>query len=141
MTAPCSSYVPRARFGFRKPPLTCGNVVGDTGIEPVRRVASDTEAAARMCPLSCKNVTLYRVHWRSHGCTVVDKGDGKREAKGNDHDRHKMPVLRPWWLPGRVRRRSTALRPRGLLAERYQVADPGGPAGTATDGLARSVPV
>jgi hypothetical protein len=35
LAAPCSSYVPRLRSGFRKPPLTCGNGVGDTGFEPV----------------------------------------------------------------------------------------------------------
>lgn len=35
MAAPCSPYVPDFRFGFGKPPLTCGYVVGDTGIESV----------------------------------------------------------------------------------------------------------
>jgi len=35
LAARCSLNVPRLRFGFRKPPMTCGNLVGDTGFEPV----------------------------------------------------------------------------------------------------------
>ena len=52
MTAPCSSYVPRARFGFRKPPLTCGNVVGDTGIEPVTSSVSRKRSPTELIALA-----------------------------------------------------------------------------------------
>jgi hypothetical protein len=44
LAAPCSPNVPRFRSGFRKTPVTCGNVVGDTGFEPVTSSVSRKRA-------------------------------------------------------------------------------------------------
>jgi hypothetical protein len=57
LTAPCSLHIPHFRFGFRKPPLTCGNSVGDTGFEPVTSSVSGKRATAApiaLCEVVCE---------------------------------------------------------------------------------------
>ena len=45
LAAPRSPYVPNFRSGSRKPALNCGNVVGDTGFEPVTSSVSSGSAS------------------------------------------------------------------------------------------------